>query len=91
MHEYLTFDDNTTVTHSEIFTENGIEKVKVYIEKPVDWGFNSAWFMLPDYQIKEVKGFSPDELKYWVEFLKKNAHTIFKFASLGGFKAIQNS
>ena len=54
MYPFMTLNDNTEITHSEM-KENG--QVKVYIEKPVFLGFNSAECWLPQYEWKNNKGF----------------------------------
>ena len=41
---YMTLMDKTEITHGDI-REDGT--VLVYIETPVDWGFNSAYCVLP--------------------------------------------
>ena len=41
---YMTRMDKTEITHGDV-REDGT--VLVYIETPVDWGFNSAYCVLP--------------------------------------------
>ena len=57
MYQFMTFNDNTEVVHSDAYFEKGIETVKVYFEKPVYGGFYSAECYLPNYEWKILKDF----------------------------------
>ena len=46
---FTTLLNETEITHSSIFEENGVEKIRVYIERPVEGGFIDATCILPDY------------------------------------------
>ncbi len=82
MYPYLTLNDDTEITHSEI-KENG--KVKVYIETPDEKdGFHSAVCWLPDYKWEDIKGYSEKEIENYEELLRNNAHLIIEFAKDGG-------
>ena len=82
MYPYLTLNDDTEITHSEI-KENG--KVKVYIETPDEKdGFHSAICWLPDYKWEDIKGYSEKEIENYEELLRNNAHLILEFAKDGG-------
>jgi len=82
MYPYLTLNDDTEITHSEI-KENG--KVKVYIETPDEKdGFHSAVCWLPDYKWEDIKGYSEKEIENYEELLRNNAHLILEFAKDGG-------
>lgn len=80
----MTMPDETEITHSSIYIENDVEKIKVYIERPVEGGFIDATCILPDYSWQN-NGFSEDEIKDFQEILEKGAHVIYKFARQGGF------
>ena len=47
MYPFMQLTDNTEIVHSQ-FLDDG--KVKVYIEKPVENGFQSATCFLPEYK-----------------------------------------
>ena len=81
---FMTFPDDTEITHSSIYMEEGLEKVKVYIERPVEGGFVNATCVLPSYSW-ENNGFSKDDLQSFQRLLEKSAHVIYKFARQGGF------
>ena len=83
MYPFMQLDDNTEIVHSEILDD---EKVKVYIEKPFIGGFKSAVCFLPQYEWKEIKGFTGAEIKKYQEFVKSVAHLIIQFAREGGFE-----
>ena len=59
---FMTMPDETEITHSSIFEENGVEKIRVYIERPVEGGFIDATCILPDYTWQN-NGFSDEEIE----------------------------
>ena len=82
MYPYLTFNDDTEITHSEM-KEDG--RVKVYIETPdEEGGFRSATCWLPQYQWENVQGYTEAEIRKLEELLRKNAHLILEFSQEGG-------
>lgn len=74
----MTMPDETEITHSSIYEEDGLEKIKVYIERPVENGFINATCILPDYSW-ENNGFSDDEIKDFQEILKQRANFLPEF------------
>ncbi len=82
MYEYMTFDDNTSIAHSDM--QDG--EVKVYIEKPIDGGFKNITCILPQYEWKDNAGFSPDEVETIKKIVENNAHLIMDFSKKGGFE-----
>ena len=82
MYPYMTLDDNTEITHSS-YLEDGT--VKVYIETPVNGGFNHATCILPSYKWESVFGYSKEQMREFDEFMHHNAHLIIEFAQAGGF------
>ena len=81
---FMTMPDDTEITHSSIYEENGCEKIRVYIERPVEGGFIDATCILPDYTWQN-NGFSDEEIKEFQNILEKGSHVIYKFARQGGF------
>ena len=82
MYPYLTLDEDTVIVHSDM-DENG--RVKVYIEKPDDKdGFHHAVCMLPDYEWKEINGFSQAEINAYQTLIENNAHMILELSQCGG-------
>jgi len=82
MYPFLQLEDKTEIVHSDILED---DKVKVYIEKPIDGGFLSAICYLPQYKWDEVSGFSKDDIDRYQELLESTAHLIIRFAKEGGF------
>ncbi|MCL2421094.1 MAG: hypothetical protein FWD03_04485 [Defluviitaleaceae bacterium] len=82
MYPFIQLNDNTEIVHSELLEE---ERVKVYIEKPVESGFCSAVCYLPSYEWSEVAGFSKSDIDKYQEILESTAHLIIRFARSGGF------
>lgn len=87
MYPFLQLDDLTEIVHSEM-KEDG--RVKVYIEKPVDGGFQSASCFLPEYEWKNIDGFSEDEIAKYQEIIESVAHLIIRFSQKGGFENAAN-
>ena len=84
MYPYMTLADETEIVHSEI-REDGT--VKVYIETPDENdGFHNMTCYLPNYEIKEVNGYSDKQVEEFMEIIKSTAHLIMEFAKEGGFE-----
>ena len=86
MYEYLTFPDETLVTHSEIREKNNEKYIEVYFEKPVEGGFCSANCILPGYKWTLVEGYTKEDIAFFTEFLVHNAGSLFKYAACGGIQ-----
>lgn len=87
MYPFIQLEDNTEIVHSEILKD---DKVKVYIEKPVEGGFHSATCYLPEYKWVEIVGFSDKEIDKYQEIVESTAHLIIRFAKDGGFENASN-
>ena len=84
MYPFMTLNDNTEITHSEMKPDG---RVKVYIETPDDFGgFHNATCWLPDYKWEKINGFSEEEIKYFQDYLSSVAHIIMQLAREGGFE-----
>ena len=90
MYPFMTLSDGTEVVHSETYTSDGKEQVRVYFEKPVYGGFHSAYCDLPEYKWDQVKGFSPEEIQNYQEYLESVAHIVIELAREGGFANAAN-
>lgn len=82
MFEYLRLADDTQVSYSEP-REDGT--VLVCVEQPIEMGFNSAWCILPACKWLQTEGFSPEQLRWYEQFVRNNAPVIMNFAWEGGF------
>ena len=78
---YMTLTDKTELAHGDV-REDGT--VLVYIETPVDWGFNSAYCVLPSYEWSKIHGYSETEIARFDKLLHHNAHLIIELAQAGG-------
>lgn len=85
LYPFMTLDDNTEIVHSEAVIENGVEHVRVCIEKPVFEGFHSAECLLPEYIWSKVEGFTPSEINEYQSIIADMAHIIIRLARTGGF------
>lgn len=72
MYPYLSLEDNTEITHSEMKEDGG---VKVYIETPDENGeFSSAVCWLPQYKWENIQGYTDSEIAFFQELVRNNAH-----------------
>jgi len=84
MYPYMILADETEITHSHIIDRDGTEQVEVHFERPTEKGFDSARCVLPSYQWEFTEGFSAEEVLFFEEFLKHNAHLLYRYAAQGG-------
>lgn len=87
MYPLMTLEDNTEIVHSELLED---DKVRVYIEKPIDGGFQSAYCYLPEYRWEEINGFAQMEIEQYQKIIESMAHLIIRFAGEGGFEHASN-
>lgn len=85
MWEYVRFDDDTQISYSDVRDDN---TVLVVVERPRDWGFDSAKCLLPAYTWTDIDGFSDDDLVEFDAFVRNNASLIMQFAKEGGAGSI---
>ena len=70
----MTLEDDTVITHTEMRDDG---TVKVYIETPDEQDcFHSMECVLPEYRIENVKGYSKDEVEYYLSVVKSNVSQI---------------
>ena len=87
MYPYMTLEDGTEVVHSQLIHEDDLDKVLVHFERPTAHGFDSARCELPSYTWSMWEGsFSDEELGGFDEFLRNNAHLLYRYAANGGLK-----
>ena len=84
MYPYITLADETEITHSELLDRDGVQTVEVHFERPTEHGFDSARCVLPTYQWKFKEGYSPEEIAFFEELLRNNAHLLYRYAAQGG-------
>ena len=84
MYPYITLADETEITHSHILNADDAEQVEVHFERATEQGFDSARCVLPTYQWKIKEGFSAEEIAFFEEFLRNNAHLLYRYAAQGG-------
>ena len=77
MYPFLTLDDETEITHSELLPSG---KVKVYIEKPDDKDcFHHMTCYLPDYSTEDIFGFCDVKVEKYMKIIRSTAHLIMEF------------
>ena len=75
---YAQFPDETIIAYSDIREDQTVE---IAIERPRDWGFDSARCLMPAYRWFDIDGFSDKDLAGFELFLRNNAPLIFEFAN----------
>ena len=74
MYPYLTLNDDTEITHSELRPDG---RVKVYIETPDERdGFHNATCYLPDYTWESIHGYSDQEMAYFKPNCRKSLELV---------------
>lgn len=82
MYPFMTLDDNTEITHSDMKPDG---RVKVYIETPnAADGFHHLTMWLPSYELQDAFGYSDREIENWRALVMDNAHLMITFAQHGG-------
>lgn len=84
MYLYITLADETQVTHSHTIERGGEKEVEVHFERPTDDGFDSARCVLPSYEWINISGYNEEDLAFFQEFLRFNAHLLFRYGESGG-------
>lgn len=84
MYPYMTLADETEIVHSQLISENGIQKIVVHFERPTDQGFDSARCELPSYQWLSIEGYSSEDIALFEQLLRSNAHLLYQYAANGG-------
>ena len=86
MYPYITFSDETEVTHSHVLERNGQREIEVHFERATENGFDTARCVLPSYNWKITEGFSESEILFFSQFLQNNAHLFYRYSEKGGVK-----
>lgn len=84
MYPYITLADETDITHSQILERDDTQEIEVHFERATEQGFDSARCVLPAYHWKFKEGFSEEEIAFFEEFLRHNAHLLYRYAAQGG-------
>lgn len=87
MYPYMTLEDGTEVVRSQIIPKDGVDTVLVHFKRPTADGFDSARCELPTYEWTAWEGRLTDkELGEFEEYLRNNAHLIYRYAANGGLR-----
>lgn len=81
MWEYVRLEDDTQISYSDVRDDNTVE---VVVERPRDWGFDTAKCLLPSNEWTFNEGFSDGDLAWLNDFIRNNAALIMRFAYEGG-------
>jgi hypothetical protein len=84
MYPYLILGDDIEIMHSHLIEKDGVKEIMVHFERATEDGFDSARCALPYYKWTKNEGFSDSEIRLFEEFLKNNAHLLYRYAESGG-------
>ena len=60
-------------------------RIKVYIETPDEnGGFHSAVCWLPEYRWENIQGYTEEEMSFFRDLVRNNAHLMLEFSQDGG-------
>lgn len=77
--------DEITLTFSDIdVTADGMERIRIYFERPTANGFDFMESALPALTVKKSAGFDEREQKELLEYARTNAFLIWEIAREGG-------
>lgn len=86
VYPYMKLADGTEIVHTQVFEEDGIQKVEIHFERATENGFDSARCQLPSYTWLFAEGFSADEMKFFDQLVHSNAHLFYKYGTSGGIQ-----
>lgn len=83
-HPYITLNDKTEITYSDIKTDNdGKEYITLYFETPTFDGFNSMQVNYPEGIAEKVVGYNDKEISEMMNHYRKIGYLAFEFAKGG--------
>jgi len=81
VYPYMILADGTEIVHTQVFEEDGIQKVEVHFERPTEDGFDTARCQLPSYTWLIKEGFSEDDMELFDQMMHSNAHLFYKYGA----------
>ena len=84
VYPYMVLADGTEIVHTQVFEEDGIQKVEVHFERPTEDDFDTARCQLPSYTWLIKEGFSENEMELLDQMMRSNAHLFYKYGANGG-------
>lgn len=79
-HPYITFNDETELTYSDIHVTDGHEYINVYFETPAGNDFNHMNIVYPGGVITSAKGYTMKEIEELFQHFNIAAPIAFDFA-----------
>lgn len=83
LYPYAEFPGELSITYSQVIKDSKMkdgEKIFVHFEKPTDFGFKEARYVLPNFKEVYNYDFTPSETKENLDILKRNAPLIIECA-----------
>lgn len=86
IYPYITLADGTEIVYTNVFEEDGIQKVEVHFERAKKDGFDTARCQLPSYNWITRDGFTDEEMQIFDQLMHSNAHLFYKYGANGGLE-----
>lgn len=80
---YAEIADQILVTYNDIKCDRNGEHIALYFEKPIDGGFAFLETSLPDLNVIDTSGFTPNQVTDLMSFAKDNSPLIWEMAREG--------
>lgn len=81
-YHYCTIGEDIEVTHTPL---NSKGQTLVHIEVPdAKYCFKTMDCLIPTYRVTNIVGMTDEEVAFYLDFCKHNAHLLLKFAKEGG-------
>lgn len=74
---YVELEDGTQLAYSDVLDDGTVE---LSIERPIEFGFDSARCLLPSFEWSDVEGFNASDMAYLDSFVHNNAPLILRLA-----------
>ncbi len=88
VYPYMVLADGTEIVHTQVFEEDGLQKVEVHFERPTEDGFDTARCQLPSYTWLIKEGFSENEMKLFDQRMRTNAHLFINTEQMGVYRLV---
>lgn len=86
VYPYMILNDDTEIVHTQVFEEDGVQKIEVHFERPTAAGFDTARCQLPSYTWLIRKGFSDEEMELFDQIVRSHEHLFCKYGANGGIQ-----
>ena len=87
VYPYMVLADGTEIVHTQVFEEDGVQKVEVHFERPTENGFDSVRFELPSCKVLYKDGnYTDEEIELFRTVVERGLPSFYRWAREGGIK-----